>query len=334
MSLTLPRTSRWLSFAALLAVAGGQARAYGQVDEQVEDTPAHAQAARVVANEVLLFERTQRDAIRLHYRSMFDQWLKTQCGGEPDPGILLQKVLDEQLGEIGQVLRLSDAQIKKLELAGKGDIKRFVDRFREVDQKLNEETTDSNELRFALNAVMKYSPDRASLDVFGAGSLFAKTLTSTLTPEQAARREHAQLERNRLRYRRAVGNAVATMQRNLHLSSDQTERLEHLIRAETRAPRCFGAASDRALINRQLSRLPEEKVRTIFDDAQWQTVLRWMAPYRKGMRTQNTLEQHGFVFDEDGTQPHSLPAADLIDQAKQEWRPKRVRVIDELKLNQ
>ncbi len=84
-----------------------------------------------------------------------------------------------------------------------------------------------------------------------------------------------------MRYQRAIGNAVATIKRNLHFSSDQTERLEHLLREATRPPRRFGAASDRALINRQLARLPEEKVRPIFDDEQWQTVLRWMAPYKR-----------------------------------------------------
>jgi hypothetical protein len=329
MRLTLPHLSRWLSVGALLAVTGGDLRALGQEPDLVQDTPADAQAARALAGQMLVAEQAQRDAIRLHYRTAFETWLRAQFNGQLDPSIHLHKALDEQLEEVSRILRLSDAQIKKLELAGKGDIKRFLDRFRDVEQKLNEELGDTKELQLAITSVMKYSPDRASLDVFGASSLFAKTLASTLTPEQAARRELVQLERNRLRYERAIGNAVATMKRNLHLSSDQTERLEQLLRGETRPPRRFGAASDRALINRQLSRLPEEKIRPIFDEQQWQTLTRWMAPYKRGARTQNTLEQHGFVFDDDGVEPHPLPAADLTDEARPRWRPGRV--VSELK---
>ncbi len=228
----------------------------------------------------------------------------------------MQKLLDARLDEATREFRLSEAQVKKVQLAGKGDMKRFLDKVESLEQKLGDSSADEGELRAALLAVMEYGQARSLADLFGDGSLFSKTLASTLGPEQAALQEKVRDQKRRLRYQRAIDNAVAALERNVQLTSGQTDRLASLLRAETRAPRQFGSASDRALIIFQLSRLPEGKVRPIFDDGQWKTVERLMSAYRKDDRAQNVLELHGFVFEDDTKSSIPKPAAAA------NWRPK------------
>ena len=68
-------------------------------------------------------------------------------------------------------------------------------------------------------------------------------------------------------------------------------QLAELLLKETRPPRKFGDAPDVALVLFQASRIPEAKIRPIFDDAQWRIMSRWMAVYIQESLGRRNLEE-------------------------------------------
>jgi|GEM_PF-1885963 len=100
----------------------------------------------------------------------------------------LDRFLQRRLRSIERICGLADGQKEKLELAGRGDIKRFWGRVETQREKLvsarNEDdlavfTESSRELK-ALRRACRSGP-------FDEESLFVKTLKNVLTPEQAAK---------------------------------------------------------------------------------------------------------------------------------------------------
>jgi hypothetical protein len=111
-------------------------------------------------------------------------------------------------------------------------------------------------------------------------------------------REKALLERIKSRYPISVAAAVGSLQKNLGLDERQRAKLVDLLVRETRPPRSFGDASDIAVLLFQASRIPTEKIKPIFDEAQWRTMTRWMAAYKIGAGGEAVLKRHGFVSDD------------------------------------
>lgn len=107
--------------------------------------------------------------------------------------------LEQRVASIDRVCQLTDAQKRKLELAGRGDIKRISDRieslrktFRQVHVVNDIHDLDDDDIRDLSTWTGALSIEAATLHemvdsgLFDVGSLFGKTLRSTLTAEQAA----------------------------------------------------------------------------------------------------------------------------------------------------
>jgi hypothetical protein len=152
--------------------------------------------------------------------------------------------------------------------------------------------------------------------LFGDDSLLGKTLGTTLDQDQVAAREKAFLERNLVRHRTAIDSAVKALQNNLGMNEVQGTKLAELLLRETRPPRKFGNAPDIALVLFQASRIPEARIRPIFDDAQWRIMSRWMAIYVRGASGEKTLNKNGFVFDDDT----SVTPADHVNPLERQAR--------------
>lgn len=240
----------------------------------------------------------QRQRLQTAYRAQFDRWLFSQFRTRDGARRQLETLLAVQLHELDAECHLTAAQLKKLQLAGRGDIKRFMDRFDDVASTVEDPQSSIDDLRTAMGEIrVLRAPSRQQL--FGEGSLLCKTLTRVLDQDQAAAREKALLERNKLRHRAAINAAMKTLQSNLGMSDAQCAELAELLFMETRPPRRFGNAPDVALILFQASRLPEVRIKSIFDDSQWRIISRWMAIYIQGRSGEKTLKRNGFVFDDE-----------------------------------
>jgi hypothetical protein len=174
-----------------------------------------------------------------------------------------------------------------------------MDRVESIAAKIDDIATDASGLRI-LSAQMSDLEIALTSGLFSDGSLFAKTLVRTLDREQAVRYEKALVHQNGQRYDRAVVSAVRSLQANLQLSYEQSEELTRVLRTEARPPKRFGRAADVALVLFQVSRIPEEKIKPIFDNGQWRILSRWIAAYKRGEGGEEVLERNGFIFDEDG----------------------------------
>ena len=271
--------------------AGPVARAQDDVerDDRVE-------AVRQQHLQKLHLEQ-QRQRLQMAYKAQFDHWFSSQFRPRVGARDQLELRLAGRIREIEADCHLTAAQVKKLQLAGRGDIKRFMDRVNSIASTMEGPGSSIEDLRAARLEMIDLD-SRATERLFGDDSLFCKTLASTLDRDQVAAREKAFLERNIVRHRTAVGRAVKALQSNLGMNDDQCTRLTELLLREARPPRKFGDAPDVALVLFQASRIPTAEIRPIFDDAQWRIVSRWMAIYIQGASGEKTLKRNGFVFDD------------------------------------
>jgi hypothetical protein len=189
----------------------------------------------------------------------------------------LESRLIRVLDQVDQMYDLTPEQQKKLELAGRGDIKRFLDRVSELKTRLDQTEGDRIEVRLAAHDIASLRSEFQRND-FDDDTLFSKTLKRMLTPEQRARYE----DRDRVAaYRTRVNWVLMPLRRELGLSRTQHLRLLELIAKETRPLRKYGELDEDAILL-QASRLPATRLRPIFDEAQWRRLgkrferARWM----------------------------------------------------------
>jgi hypothetical protein len=229
---------------------------------------AAVQAQRVPWPRQELPARPRRDLLALPPRGAaitdepFKHSLFDPDGGADRARARLEARLAWEIRRIDQVYGLSPEQKHKLEVAGRGDIKRLFDDVRKQQERLESARGDVLQYRAILKGLKPLRVDAHLL--FIDGSLFAKTLKTTLSPAQRARYE----KDRRDFYRGRVEWAVSFLEQRLRLSRDQCERITTLIVAESQPLRRYGE-SDFSAILFQASQLPEGKLRPIFDEDQW-----------------------------------------------------------------
>lgn len=101
----------------------------------------------------------------------------------------LEALLDEELERLGQRCRLTDAQSRKLRLAGRGDIERFSRRVESLRLRFEEtypviDQDEMPEWAIALGTEVTKLQRVLGGGLFDSGSLFSKSLATTLTAEQ------------------------------------------------------------------------------------------------------------------------------------------------------
>ncbi|MGO9915326.1 MAG: hypothetical protein ACLQIB_11515 [Isosphaeraceae bacterium] len=214
---------------------------------------------------------------------------------------ILEFRLQRQLEETDRECRLAPDQKKKLELAGRGDIKHFLDRINEVRTQFLAVERDRNEVSVLLRESRSFR-SALTTGVFGEGSLFAKTFARVIGPQQAADAARFRLEREMARYRDAVAETVAMLSRSLSLTTEQRRRFVSVLTAETRPPEQSGD-SRVAYVMFQAARMPRSKLEPIFDDDQRRLLWKLLKSYEN---IEEFLKDDGFVFDAPPLARHSL----------------------------
>ena len=202
----------------------------------------------------------------------------------------LEKLLNDALNKLKRDCQPTEAQLKKLEIAGRGDIKRFMDRIDDVVRLVDNAQGEPGELE-TVALKLNSAKDFMNTRLFAEGSLFFKTLTAV-----------------GLQYPLAIARAVDSLQGSLHLKEGQRVQLLELLRRETRPPAKFGKASDLALVLHQASAIPKAKFRNTLSEAQWRKFSRWMTTYAEGSGNKDVLRKNGFVFDDTPVLTHREPA--------------------------
>ncbi len=187
----------------------------------------------------------------------FDQWIFQQDRNPTGARNRLDSALVVHLEAIDRASQLTDAQRKKLQLAGRGDIKRFFDRYETVKQKFHLVKDDQQKMQQIWQDI---SPLQMSLQagLFDGDSLFYKSLHNTLTSEQRTRYDAVERERREFSHRASIVQAVATWEQSIPLRDAQRRELITLLSDQTKPPRKLGPYGY-ILIMFQLSQLPEEE---------------------------------------------------------------------------
>jgi hypothetical protein len=220
----------------------------------------------------------------------FDQRVSGRVPGINEVRDRYESALKSRIDRTVRLYGLSEAQKKKLQLAGRGDIKRLLDRVEDTRKKARMSARDADEFQAVV-------PDNRPLhlmpigELFGEGSLFAKTLKTTVTKEQSSRYEMAALTRHRTTLQWVLG----TWDQTLALNSEQHRRIEALLIRETRPPKRFGE-EDYFGVLFQISRLPEATLKPLFREDQWAELSVQLA---EAKRKGPTLKKDGYVPDND-----------------------------------
>jgi hypothetical protein len=273
---------------------------------------------RLRAEEVLARSDLSQLVMRGVGKEDFDRWIDRELKSGDERRKRLDMRLANRLNELVGDCGLSAAQFKKLQLAGQDDIERFVD---QIDQFV---------ARFADPlVVLKEFPLREAdalrllcLMDFGEDSSFARTLATTLSPDQLAACDRRRVERNLDRYRRAIHQAAASLARVARMNDDERTTFDKLLQRETRPPRRFGRFSlsedkpsveaDAEFVLFEAAKIPEPVVKANLGEALASKLIRRLA-YRREKDFEQWFSGHGFVPSE---QPAAANPAHSESRAK------------------
>jgi hypothetical protein len=224
----------------------------------------------------------------------FDQWVFQQQVNASGARRRLDSLLALQTSEIDRVCQLSDAQKKKLQLAGRGDIKRFFDRYEKVKQRFQKVKHDEQKFQEIWNDI---NPLQMTLQagLFHDDSFLHKSLRNTLTDEQFARYDVVACDRRALRHRAGLEMVVAVLEvQGSPLREEQRREFLTVLTNKTKPPR-KSSQYEYYFIMFQLARLPESDVKPLFDNMQWKVVTRLLAQVKAA---EPWLRQSGQLPDE------------------------------------
>lgn len=294
---------RLLTVAVLLAIVGAGSSARAQDDEDEDEAPAKAVANM---NGFIIND------------AQFDQWVFGNMG-VANAGVArtkLDSLLTLNVDDLDRSCGLTRVQKKKLLLAGHGDIKRFFDQIEDVRKKYTKNKNDQNQWQQVWQEIQPFR-NAFNSGFFAGESIYAKTIKGTLTPEQVVKHEAVSRDRTLYRYWARVDLAMELLNNQVGFTDDQRRQLVKLLTEETKPPRRLGD-NDYYVVLYQLSKIPEAKIKPVFEDIQWKFLKRQLDQGR-GMAM--FLKQNGFV---PGDEPEpSVPAAHPEPVMKKAFRKGR-----------
>lgn len=250
-----------LPLLALTAVAAlaGSARAQ-EAKGAIPPAPARAVIAPAPQSEIWSAER---------FEAYFFRWHRTAA----DARKRFEAQLALRIDEIDRTCRLTEAQKAKLQLVGGGDIKRLFDGYDRAKAKFNAVNNDAQRLQREIYHDVEPLQVAFRAGPITAESLFVKSLRGTLTAEQFARYEAVSHERKARHHRARVELAVHKMEEAMPLSDAQRRALIAILTDEIKPVLEMGSYDEGFVMDR-VRRVPGEKVKPIFSDAQWKIMVR------------------------------------------------------------
>lgn len=194
------------------------------------------------------------------------------------------------LAPVERACELTEAQREKLELAARGDVRRFVCEIDEARESFSALRNDPQKIQQVFQLAQQFQT-RINSGFFDEHSLLNKVLKTTLTPEQSREYEQHEQERRRFRYEAKVELALTVLETGVPLNEKQRQQFLKVLLDETEPPKHFGQQAYYEILY-QASKVDEEKIKPIFDDAQWRAIRQVLAT-AEGMLP--LLNRNGFT---------------------------------------
>ncbi|MHC5542165.1 hypothetical protein ACYOEI_28420, partial [Singulisphaera rosea] len=196
----------------------------------------------------------------------FDRWVfGTKSPQDIQQG--LKSSLDKKVKESIQICGLTEPQSRKLQLAGRGDISHYFHRVEEGRAVFLRSAEDPDRLGEIHQLAARLRVARSESELFGPGSLFAKTHRNAMEPAQLERYEAAMLQGWRTRYAAQLDSLVTTATRDLKLNNSQRERFRALL-GECPPPRQGSSALNSTVLLLRLAEMPEARLKAILTEDQ------------------------------------------------------------------
>jgi hypothetical protein len=253
---------------AILALSEGISgmRAFGQV---VVNAQPVAQAEGPVLEEDTEEEAVVQPGQRVWVMTddQFDQWVfgapRNPRGGRNK----LDSLLTLHVDDVARICHLTEAQKRKLLLAGRGDIKRFFEKVDEKRKKFEKVKTDQNKIGEIYQELVPLQTFLQS-GLFSQGSFYDKTLRTILSQQDQGACQARVEERNQFRYRAKIELVVTQLDQSVGFRADQRRRLIEHILSETQPPKRYGQY-DYYIVLYQASKVPADKLKPLFEERQW-----------------------------------------------------------------
>jgi hypothetical protein len=235
----------------------------------------------------------------------FDRWI-FQNNNEGLAGVRkrLESMVSLYMDDLDRTCKLTDAQKKRIHLAAEGDIKRFYVLYEKVRQKFLKVRHDQVKMQEIWQEINPLQV-MVQTGIFDEDSFLFRSLHNALTSEQYALFDARVRERRTFRHHAQIELAVAMLELNVPLSETQRNEVIAALKKLTKPARKSGNYSYYVLMY-QVSQLPYEKIKPLFDDAQW-TAVHFQLNQYKGWR--QWLKQSGQLADEDEDADTNEPAA-------------------------
>lgn len=219
-----------------------------------------------------------------------ERWIFQSCGTEAKARERFDFQLRRQLEELARVGGITADQQAKLRLAAGVDISRFFADVDVVRQHVLKVKQDQEGLQAIWQEIQPLQR-RLTAGVYDGRSFFAKSLRQVLSAEQEQAQRQLAAERTRYRYRAMLEVALLELDDDLALTAEQHKAVVNLALEGTRPPLVFGVY-DSMFAGLQIARLPQEKLRPLFNDRQWQRLNKRFEQYRA---MEQFLIQQGIV---------------------------------------
>jgi len=237
-------------------------------------------------------------------RRSFDRMIYSRNPSEDDARLDVETALAKRIDHLCRAAELLDRQRRKLEVAGRGDVKRLFDRAAEARRGLEAIGDQQAAFLEIRKAGMLFTKERQVVES-GGGPLLAKTIAQTLTEEQRAAFEKDADDRRDFRHRAAVRWTAVLLARNVGLLDDQRRRLEAVLMEDTRPPIKF-ESFDYWIVMYQAARIPEARIRPILDELQWRVLTQEFATAQEWgpqLKRSGVFPEHMFDQEQDGAFP-------------------------------
>ncbi len=260
-----------LAWFAWLAMATTTQPAIAQNADAADDLPLLPDALAI-----------QREPDGQQLEANFEQWI---FGGQraAESRKKLELALTMDINRFDRKYGLTPAQKKKLELAGRHDMKRYFDRVADAKAEYRRTKGDWNQVGERVMELQRIQ-NQPHVELFGDDSMLAKTLKKNLTPEQIARHDKDV-------YRARVDWVASLLDRRVKLKPDQHRRLVELMVAEMTPLKRYGSFDYDAILY-QMSLLGREKLRSVLDEAQCRDLT---LRFDQARRLESILVSEGYI---------------------------------------
>ena len=197
----------------------------------------------------------------------FERKIFTNDGNAERGASRITRDLKSAIARIDQACQLTDAQKEKLDLAGRADRKRFLDRVEGAREFGRKWKVTTRTLQMEMQSLQRQAED----GLLGPDSFFAKTMPFVLTPQQLTACQHSGREA-------FVESMLTEIETKVELQPSQRESLAKLMREQVQGPVVFwaseGSNSDNDIreMRHRFALVAEEKVKPLLNEVQWENL--------------------------------------------------------------